>query len=88
MSAANNAAELPFFFGKLTRDEAEQLLMNNAKEGSFLARVSTSSPGDFVLSLVCNRQVLHFQIRHQGEVRRAPRAAAVEPRGRVDRCFQ
>lgn len=56
-----------YFHGKISRTDAESLLQSARVEGSFLVRVSTSSPGDYVLSLVCGGQILHFQIKHQGE---------------------
>lgn len=57
-----------YFHGKISRVEAEGILSARLAEGLFLVRVSTSSPGDYVLSLVCSGQTLHFQIKSQGEV--------------------
>lgn len=68
MAAKSSASELPFYHGKLSRDEAEHALNSNFRDGVHLVRVSTSSPGDYVLSLCASRQTLHFQIKHQGEV--------------------
>lgn len=39
-----------WYYGRITRADAEKLLMNK-HEGAFLIRVSESSPGDFSLSV-------------------------------------
>lgn len=39
-----------WYYGRITRADAEKLL-GNKHEGSFLVRVSESSPGDFSLSV-------------------------------------
>ncbi len=94
--AKSSATELPFYHGKLSREEAEHVLNSNFREGVHLVRVSTSSPGDYVLSLCASRQTLHFQIKHQGEVRACtrgcPRVACTcgahfgEKRSSMGRC--
>jgi SH2 domain len=44
--------------------DAEKLLLEKGKNGSFLVRESTSKPGDFVLSVRVNdTQVTHVMIR-------------------------
>ncbi|XP_069607069.1 breast cancer anti-estrogen resistance protein 3 homolog [Ranitomeya imitator] len=48
-----------WYHGPLSRQEAEGLLQT---DGDFLIRDSLSSPGDYVLSCVSSRQVLHFKI--------------------------
>ncbi|XP_077109235.1 breast cancer anti-estrogen resistance protein 3 homolog [Ranitomeya variabilis] len=48
-----------WYHGPLSRQEAERLLQT---DGDFLIRDSLSSPGDYVLSCVSSRQVLHFKI--------------------------
>lgn len=58
--------DLPYFYGKISRSEAEQLLAGGG-DGKFLTRVSTSSHGDYVLSVVSGGTCLHFQIKSQGE---------------------
>ena len=64
------SADQLFFHGKISRVEAEQILVQYAIEGAYLVRTSTSSPGDYVLSMLCQRKPQHFQIKNQGEVRR------------------
>ena len=59
--------DLSYFHGKITRLDAEKLL-GAGGDGKFLTRVSTSSHGDYVLSVVCGTACLHFQIKSQGEV--------------------
>lgn len=39
-----------WYYGRITRQDAEKLLSNKT-EGSFLIRISESSPGDFSLSV-------------------------------------
>ena len=58
---------ISWFHGKLPRDEAEKLIRDLNKEGGFLVRESTNSPGDFVLTLLHNNEVVHYQILRHGE---------------------
>ncbi|XP_022088083.1 tyrosine-protein kinase HTK16-like [Acanthaster planci] len=59
---------LLWFHGKITRDTAVHILQENGNtEGLFLVRESTSSPGDFVVSLVHDGQPQHFQIHCLGD---------------------
>lgn len=46
---------------------AEQLLLESGIDGSFLARHSCSSPGDFTLSVRRNGQVTHIKIQNNGD---------------------
>lgn len=39
-----------WYYGRITRADAEKLLLNK-HEGAFLIRISESSPGDFSLSV-------------------------------------
>lgn len=65
---APNREDMPYFHGKLTRQETEQLLSSpSLPDGTWLMRVSTQTQGDYVLSMTMDRQVLHFQVKHQGE---------------------
>ncbi|KFM81621.1 growth factor receptor-bound protein 2 [Stegodyphus dumicola] len=50
-----------WYYGRITRADAEKLLMNK-HEGAFLIRVSESSPGDFSLSVKCGDAVQHFKV--------------------------
>ncbi|KFQ56819.1 Tyrosine-protein phosphatase non-receptor type 11, partial [Pelecanus crispus] len=43
-----------WYHGHLTGKEAEKLLTEKGKPGSFLVRESQSKPGDFVLSVLTN----------------------------------
>ncbi|CAA9997820.1 unnamed protein product [Nesidiocoris tenuis] len=52
-SVAENDDNPPWYYGRITRADAEKLLMNK-HEGAFLIRVSESSPGDFSLSVNCS----------------------------------
>lgn len=58
-----------WFHKKLSREDAENLLKEDGRvDGSFLVRESTSSIGDFVLSVLHNDdQVSHFQIRRHAD---------------------
>ncbi|KAF4526279.1 hypothetical protein B566_EDAN010989 [Ephemera danica] len=50
-----------WYMGRITRADAESLLMNK-HEGAFLIRVSETSPGDFSLSVRCSDGVQHFRV--------------------------
>ncbi|KAL8198393.1 UNVERIFIED_CONTAM: protein tyrosine phosphatase, non-receptor type 11 [Gekko kuhli] len=64
-----------WYHGHLTGKEAEKLLTDKGKPGSFLVRESQSKPGDFVLSVLTNEdkadtgdrkpRVTHIMIRYQ-----------------------
>lgn len=51
-----------WYYGRITRADAEKLLKSNEQDGAFLVRVSESSPGDFSLSVKCADQVQHFKV--------------------------
>ena len=59
--------EPPHFHGKISRVEADQVLAGGP-DGKYLMRVSTSAPGDYVLSMSSGGASFHFQIKSQGEV--------------------
>ncbi|XP_015921309.1 tyrosine-protein kinase HTK16 isoform X2 [Parasteatoda tepidariorum] len=68
-SASRNSIDegVSWFHGKILRDEAERILLANGNiDGLFLVRESSSSPGDYVLSLVYNKEPVHYQIRRHG----------------------
>ncbi|XP_075882655.1 tyrosine-protein phosphatase non-receptor type 11b isoform X2 [Nelusetta ayraudi] len=64
-----------WYHGHLSGRDAEKLLMEKGKAGSFLVRESQSKPGDFVLSVLTNEEkhesvdrrtkVTHVMIRYQ-----------------------
>uniref|UniRef100_A0A8C7IJB4 protein-tyrosine-phosphatase n=1 Tax=Oncorhynchus kisutch TaxID=8019 RepID=A0A8C7IJB4_ONCKI len=64
-----------WYHGHLSGRDAEKLLMDKGKPGSFLVRESQSKPGDFVLSVLTNEEkhenvdrktkVTHVMIRYQ-----------------------
>lgn len=73
-----NSVFLPFlrwYHGHLSGRDAEKLLTDKGKSGSFLVRESQSKPGDFVLSVLTNEEkhenvdrktkVTHVMIRYQ-----------------------
>ncbi|XP_012283848.1 tyrosine-protein kinase shark [Orussus abietinus] len=60
--------DICWYHGKLSRDAAEKLLQKESKEdGTFLVRESSTSSGDFVLSVSHEGEVVHYQIRKHGE---------------------
>ena len=53
-----------WFHGHIVGKDAEKLLLDKGKNGSFLVRESSSKPGDFVLSVrVDDTHVTHVMIR-------------------------
>ncbi|XP_050303193.1 tyrosine-protein phosphatase corkscrew isoform X2 [Anthonomus grandis grandis] len=52
-----------WFHGHLSGREAEKLILDRGKNGSFLVRESQSKPGDFVLSVRTDDKVTHVMIR-------------------------
>ncbi|XP_032594658.1 tyrosine-protein phosphatase corkscrew isoform X2 [Drosophila grimshawi] len=54
-----------WFHGNLSGKEAEKLILERGKNGSFLVRESQSKPGDFVLSVRTEDKVTHVMIRWQ-----------------------
>lgn len=64
-----------WYHGHLSGRDAEKLLTDKGKAGSFLVRESQSKPGDFVLSVLTNEEkhenvdrktkVTHVMIRYQ-----------------------
>ncbi|CAH3041085.1 unnamed protein product [Porites lobata] len=55
-----------WYYGKIKRPEAEQLLLQEPHDGAFLLRDSESTEGDFSLSLKFNNQVQHFKVLRDG----------------------
>ncbi|XP_033227086.1 tyrosine-protein kinase Shark isoform X2 [Belonocnema kinseyi] len=57
-----------WYHENLPREDAENLLKNDERgNGTFLVRESSSSSGDFVLSVLHEGEVIHYQIRKHGE---------------------
>ncbi|XP_055903201.1 tyrosine-protein kinase Shark [Eupeodes corollae] len=57
-----------WFHGKISRERAEEILKEeNREDGAFLVRESNTALGDFVLSVLYNGEVCHYQIRRHGE---------------------
>ena len=54
-----------WFHGHLSGKEAEKLMLDKGKNGSFLVRESQSKPGDYVLSVRTEDRVTHVMIRYQ-----------------------
>ncbi|BES94375.1 SH2 domain [Nesidiocoris tenuis] len=62
-------AQICWYHGNLSREEAEKLLLMDvtAPSGQFLVRNSSTSARDFVLSVKNDIDVIHYQIRRHGE---------------------
>lgn len=59
---------MPWFHGKITRDQAERLLYP-PETGLFLVRESTNYPGDYTLCVSCEGKVEHYRIiYHSGKL--------------------
>ena len=55
-----------WFHGSMGREEADSVLKEHGfAEGLFLVRESSTSSGDFVLSVVHDNDVIHYQIRRR-----------------------
>ncbi|XP_048006504.1 tyrosine-protein phosphatase corkscrew-like [Leguminivora glycinivorella] len=54
-----------WFHGVMSAKEAEQLIMEKGKNGSYLVRESQAHPGEFVLSVRARGRVSHVMIRRQ-----------------------
>lgn len=60
------AAELPFFYGSISRSDAEQhLKLAGMADGLFLLRQCIRSLGGYVLSVVWNLEFNHYSIERQ-----------------------
>ncbi|XP_048359727.1 tyrosine-protein kinase SYK isoform X1 [Sphaerodactylus townsendi] len=66
-SNANSNNHLPYFFGNITREEAEDYLMQGGRSnGLYLLRKSRHFLGGYALSLVYDSKVYHYTI--EGEM--------------------
>uniref|UniRef100_W5LYS3 Tyrosine-protein kinase n=1 Tax=Lepisosteus oculatus TaxID=7918 RepID=W5LYS3_LEPOC len=60
------AADLPFFYGSISRSEAEEVLkLAGMSDGLFLLRQCLRSLGGYVLSMVCDVQFHHYPVERQ-----------------------
>lgn len=65
-TSTDPAAELPFFYGSISRADAEQhLKLAGMDDGLFLLRQCIRSLGGYVLSVVCNLEFHHYSIEKQ-----------------------
>ncbi|XP_073242312.1 tyrosine-protein kinase CSK-like [Porites lutea] len=55
---------MPWFHGKISRDQAEQLLEPEHKKGLFLVRESQNFQGDYTLSVCTGSKVDHYRVRY------------------------
>uniref|UniRef100_A0A182K3X2 SH2 domain-containing protein n=1 Tax=Anopheles christyi TaxID=43041 RepID=A0A182K3X2_9DIPT len=63
----NREENLCWFHGKISREEAEEILRREGSDGVFLVRESSSSEGDYVLSVLFKGEVVHYAIRRHGD---------------------
>ncbi|KAI4901876.1 hypothetical protein NFI96_022592 [Prochilodus magdalenae] len=56
----------PWFYGKIPRAKAEEMLNKQRHDGAFLIRESESAPGDFSLSVKFGNDVQHFKVLRDG----------------------
>ncbi|XP_058459695.1 tyrosine-protein kinase Shark isoform X2 [Malaya genurostris] len=63
----NREENLCWFHGKVSRERAEEILRQEGGDGVFMVRESSSSDGDFVLSVLFQNEVVHYQIRRHGD---------------------
>ncbi|XP_032528833.1 tyrosine-protein kinase Shark isoform X1 [Danaus plexippus] len=63
----NREDNVNWFHGKISRETAEELLKEEGEDGVFLVRESNTSPGDYVLSVLHQGEVAHYQIRRHRE---------------------
>ncbi|CAH6799315.1 Syk [Phodopus roborovskii] len=65
-NAADNANHLPYFFGNITREEAEDYLVQGGMaDGLYLLRQSRNYLGGFALSVAHNRKAHHYTIERE-----------------------
>ncbi|MEJ1284807.1 zeta-chain (TCR) associated protein kinase [Cricetulus griseus] len=65
-NAADSANHLPYFFGNITREEAEDYLVQGGMtDGLYLLRQSRNYLGGFALSVAYNRKAHHYTIERE-----------------------
>ncbi|GFO37119.1 tyrosine-protein kinase [Plakobranchus ocellatus] len=58
-----NVYNAPFFYGRITREESEEILkMNGMQDGMYLLRESITPMGNFSLTIVHNHSCIHYSI--------------------------
>ncbi|OAD62181.1 Tyrosine-protein phosphatase non-receptor type 11 [Eufriesea mexicana] len=67
LSTDYSAIYYKWFHPNISGLEAERLLMERGYDSSFLARPSSSNPGDFTLSVRRNGEVTHIKIQNTGD---------------------
>lgn len=66
MSEGTKASAVPYFYGRISRDEAENILQNNGcKEGLYLLRENVTTAGNYALSICHKNRVHHYCIERQ-----------------------
>lgn len=63
VKAGTKLSLMPWFHGKITREQAERLLYP-PETGLFLVRESTNYPGDYTLCVSCEGKVEHYRIMY------------------------
>uniref|UniRef100_A0A182WE56 Tyrosine-protein kinase n=1 Tax=Anopheles minimus TaxID=112268 RepID=A0A182WE56_9DIPT len=63
----NREENLCWFHGKISREDAEEILRREGSDGVFLVRESSTSEGDYVLSVLFKDEVVHYAIRRHGD---------------------
>ena len=71
MSTKASNETLYWYHGRITRDAAMRILHSQARnrDGCFLVRDCSSAPGDYVISIWANHQILHYQVHCNGDNR-------------------
>ncbi|XP_045445024.1 megakaryocyte-associated tyrosine-protein kinase isoform X2 [Pipistrellus kuhlii] len=64
LSADPKLSLMPWFHGKISGQEAVQLLQP-PEDGLFLVRESVRHPGDYVLCVSFRREVIHYRVLHR-----------------------
>lgn len=60
------ASAVPYFYGRISRDEAETILTSNGcKEGLYLLRENVSTAGNYALSICHHNRIHHYCIERQ-----------------------
>lgn len=63
---ATKASAVPYFYGRITREEAQNILTKNGlQEGLYLLRENISTAGNYVLSICHNNRIHHYSIERQ-----------------------